>query len=836
MARSVTYNGITKFKPGGITKINTDDIKQTSALANSVVALVGEAEGGKPSHLYRLASPSDALTIFKEGPLVDAIRNVFQPSNDPLVPGGASEVLVWKTNQGTQSSASLPSDGVLPALSSSVTSGTGTTLVDSSLAGDYEDDRFVGTILVLRPWTATAEVASVTAYNGTTGAFTTAGFSSAPSASDDYILYPGNRIPLLSATSAAGTTTTLPLVADVEDEELDGLWVKIYSSTSDYSLRQITATVGSTDTITVFPALPSVPVAGTVVQVLAPSVELTSLDYGIHTNQLSVSVVSGTNYGRVVIVSDGVQRIQSPDLGGRPVATLLYRGAAASVSDSVAAGSTASVIQLTTGGLGINSQVNKQVLINGVYTRVAANTASSLTVYPPLPSAPSSGSVEIMPLTSAAISVSTSSGVATNLSVTLTGVVGDDISVVITPTMTLRQLAAAVNANPNYLMTVAAGVNQDTILASTLDRTLAAQALYSASISTSGVTRDIMAIVEYINSTSQLVSASRSTSLLTSGAAVPMYYDFSLSGGSRGVSANSNFQEGLDQFLEVRANQVCPLIDEDLANEGYGSTATWASVAAQLASHVGIARGTAQHPAGERSGYIGYKGSLTNLVAAANSLNDEDIHIIPTYPTLLNASGTLVSFGPRMGAVLAAGMRAGVAEVGEPLTHKYIRALSITQDPSWSPTNLTDATALIRAGVLFAEPVPGKGIRWVRDLTTHVSTDNLCFVEGSVRDAIRYVAYDLRTRLVERFTGRKAAPATIASIKSYAAVLLDEYKAASIIVDSTDPMTGATVNAWYNLRVTSNGDTALLEVGFFPVPGINFILQSLHLQIATQSA
>ena len=349
-----------------------------------------------------------------------------------------------------------------------------------------------------------------------------------------------------------------------------------------------------------------------------------------------------------------------------------------------------------------------------------------------------------------------------------------------------------------------------------------------------------MAIVDYLNDFSTYVSAVRSaeTGSTVSGCCPPadILEPLYLAGGSRGISENTDFQAGLDELLKVRCNSVVPLIDQDLSNEGLGSTATVASVAAQLADHVATARGTGQDKAGERGGFQGFVGTKDQVIAQANSLNDMDVALVAQNPTVLNALGSLEEFGPRMLAVMAASMRAGVTEVAEPLTHKLVRSSGMTQDASWDPGDLTDANEMIINGVLFTETIDGVGTRWVRDLTTWVADDNLAYSEGSVRDAVRFVAYGLRTTLVERFTGKKAAPSTIANVKDAAATFLELTRQDDIIVDSTDPTTGSTIKAYHNLKVTSSGDTVRINVGIFPVPGINFQLTDIYLQLPTQSS
>jgi hypothetical protein len=107
MARSVTFGGQTQYKPGGLTRINTDGTLPINASPTGIIQMVGEAEGGEPGVVQQIDDPSLAKTLFRSGPLADAIKIAFSASGDTRVPGGASRVLAYKTNNSTQSSIKL---------------------------------------------------------------------------------------------------------------------------------------------------------------------------------------------------------------------------------------------------------------------------------------------------------------------------------------------------------------------------------------------------------------------------------------------------------------------------------------------------------------------------------------------------------------------------------------------------------------------------------------------------------------------------------------------------------------------------------------------------------
>ena len=853
MPSFVTFNGITRFLPGGITKVNTDALNAVVAGENSIVALVGEADGGAPGTqgLVTLFDDTRALSLFRSGPIVNAVPLAFQSANDENVPGGASRAIIYKTNNSTQATLSLPADNAdnvigTPAAPGTTTGGSATTLIDTTLASTFADDELNGMWIVLRPFAGDTEVRQIADYDAGTQTMTIVGTDwTAVPVTDDYLVLE-NEVLLTGALDAASTSTIIEfkVVTGFTVNEHAGRWLFIQDASAVTFIRQITGNTATT--LTVSPALPAAPTAGAYAEILANVIDLTSVDWGLHTNGITADpadgvVVAGSKV--VTLAFEGEDEI-SPEVGGAVFFNLLYRGGAEAIGDTVDGIGTTTVFELQTGGLTPSAHIGTQVLVNGELTTITANSATQLTVSPPLTTAPGNNDdVSIRTVTAGVVEVTGASGVATNLLTRLTGVVGDNLGIEFTPNMTLRDLVDHINANVNYLATVPNNVNADVALAADFDfgpRTIVS-VLNSENIATDGLFQNLVALVNYFNSFSELSSATRSTADSSEGCCSPAAFGAgqepaSFAGGARGISLNSDFQAGLDELLKVRANSVVPLIDQDLTNEGFSSTATIASVAAQLSSHVATARTTAQNTAGERGGFIGKRGTKAEVIEQANALNDFDIQLVPQNPTALNASGSLVVFGPRELAVMGASMRAGVIEVGEPLTHKDLRISGIDQDSSWDPTDLTDANDMVINGILFVEPVEGQGFRWVRDITTHIKDNNLAKSEGSVRDIVRFIAFGLRKFLVDIYTGRKATPATVSSVKDDAATFLEQQRSDNLIVDSTDPATQAVIRAFHNLKVTSSGDTLTLNVGFFPAPGINFILNELFVQLAQQAA
>lgn len=779
MSRSVTFNGITRFRPGAISRVNAEALNQIGVTAGGVCGLIGEADGGAPGSagLISLRDPSRAVDIFRSGPLVDAIKLAFQSSGDPLVPGGAAEVVVYKTNASTKSTVSLPS----------TTSNVVTTTVSSA------------------------------------------------------------------------TTTALTVAASLTANALIGRWVKVAIAAlpgAPTFMRRITA--NTTGIITVSPALPQAPAAADTVVVHSNLIDLSSRDYGAHTATIDANLdYNPTDQSYAMTINFAGQQQISPTLGGmlRNYMHVVYRGGPLNVALLVVAGSTTSIINVTPASLVNAANVNMTFVLKDAsgnlkaISKITTNTTGTITLATALSAVPVIGDiVDIYGVTVATGTVTGASGLATAFTSSITGVTGDNLNIAISPTMTVNQLKTAINANINYLATVPSQINGDVELASQFDwgtsTATSMQTSYSGTVATTGFRQDLKEVGAWINANAVYLTAVRSSADPLDGGdgnsvdypddtGDPLPWSFLLSGGTRGISSNSNFQAGFDAMLLRVVDEVVPLIDQDLVNENNSSTATWTAVAGQLVDHVSSARGSAGL---DRGGWIGFRGTKAAYITACNSINDADIACVSQYPTIVGSTGDLVAKGPRECAVMGASMRLGVPEVGEPLTNKFLRVSALTQDASWNPSSVTDSGDLIQNGAMFAETVVGVGTRWVRDLTTWVRDDNLAYSEGSVRDVVRFVVYGLRTLVQNRFTGRKATPATIASIKDAVSSLLETYRTNSVIVDSTDPATGATIRAYHSLKVYSVGDVVQINVGIFPVLGINFELIDLFLSLASQSA
>jgi len=867
MSRSVTFNGQTMFRPGGITRVNADALAQIGLLSNAIVGLVGEAEDGQPGVIITIDDPALAKTQLQGGPLADAVGLAFDPSKDPRVPGGAFRVKAVRVNQGTQASLTM----LARQVQDTAAAGSTDTVINLTTGG------LVASVHVGNTLRIGTEERSITA-NGAASVTVSPAFTAAPLIGTTVqILAPQ----FLFKSKKYGTQGNWVKQEFEKGSTAGSSWTTIFGSKNQFS-----DDLGSTSFL-------DVEYVGQSQQVVVDSGTSTAQDGTSLTDAGKAWGVDALK-GYFVEATDGVwasknlRKIDSNtetkiNVGawqGAPGGALTYSVLRGMVATGTATAGAAATITLAAVGansrnFAVNELIGLVVAITsgtgaGQRRIITANTAavnSVVTVSKNWTTQPDATSVyQLRYVTTATGTVTGSAGKATKFQTSVAvngGLAATDLDITFTPRTSILDLVNTINANPNYRAYVPNGVNS-AILMTSFDFDAGSTAVELRQERTAESTpaypptdpqtkwvnhfrRDAQIILDDINNRNEYVTVTRCTSGgAGTGSGKPEYTGLGtgvpgtigdtfkyLAGGTRGISSNTNWQDGLDKLAQTRVNHVVPLICQDLSSEGYGSTATFASVAAQLAAHVDYCNGAGKS---ERGGYMGMKGTIAQIVAQANAFNNPDVQLCGQRVQALNVDGDLTVFDEWSLAVVAAGMRSGMDEVGEPLTHKYINAISLEQDSGWDPVEVTDANKMIENGVLFAESNEGKGYRFVRDLTTYIVDDNLAYAEGSVRDVVRYVSYGLRKYLEDRFTGRKAKPANVTAIKDCAAEFLERCRTESIIVDSLDEVSGQILHAFYNLRVKISGDIATIRVQVFPVVGINFQLNDIYLQLPVLEA
>jgi hypothetical protein len=277
-----------------------------------------------------------------------------------------------------------------------------------------------------------------------------------------------------------------------------------------------------------------------------------------------------------------------------------------------------------------------------------------------------------------------------------------------------------------------------------------------------------------------------------------------LTGGSEGTPTITQWQAAFDLLKARRYNILVPLTQD--------SAVHFAALTHLLAKNGDLKS--------EANGYVGIGTAggagetRANIQSQIQTLNTRHLCAVSQEVQRYDpATGLATWYPPWMFAALAAGMQAG-STIAEPLTRKLILCTDIRNDASWDVQD--DKSDLIDRGLMIAEKVDGVGIRWVRSITTHLSDDNLAFVEMSSNESLITAVYEFRTTM-DIMIGKRGIGNNVASMVSLAhgvlGRLIDEEK----------------IVAYRALQIEQVGDVFPTSVELALVNPINFIPITVHL-------
>lgn len=414
---------------------------------------------------------------------------------------------------------------------------------------------------------------------------------------------------------------------------------------------------------------------------------------------------------------------------------------------------------------------------------------------------------------------------ATTLSTTVTGAAPDNLSITLAG-KTIKQLCDLIDAHAAYTCTTVYKLATSKSAAD-LDPITTPADIMTAPVTLRGQQKEILDI---INGESSLVSAVRATGV--EGTIASLASKKFLTGGTRGSSTNTLFQNGFDALLASRINTVIPLVSRDasalvpIGETDPASTFTVDAVNTQALAHCILASNTKNRS--ERNCYVSKKDSFANTRAASLTLNHQRASMLFQDVEILDATGNLTFKDPWAAACIVGGIQAGTP-VGTPATFKLINANGIRHQDYNQKTQIDLAIA---DGLTPLETVDSGGIRVVVHNATYSKDANFVYNRPSVLAAADTVAFNLRANLEGIFVGEKARTGSAEAIKNTVISVMATFLQNEIIVgDDTNGGLG-----WKDLLVTIVGSTATVEITITPVQGIDFVLNKITLDNIRQSA
>ena len=396
------------------------------------------------------------------------------------------------------------------------------------------------------------------------------------------------------------------------------------------------------------------------------------------------------------------------------------------------------------------------------------------------------------------------------LKTTCLATAADDLDLDITE-LTTDQIVTMVDALAAYEATLVNSFNADRLdMHTDLNIELVAAALK----------KDTYDFVDWFVKYNPWISAAKKAGV--NGMVAPIEY-VELTGATAGTMTNSDWSDAFLEMKGMRINTVVPLISEDKGSVSVDS------VNALCATHVNDASAT--DGKSERNAYVSKLGTKDEVKEAAKSLANGRVSVAAQDVYYWSETeGEEIWHDPWMYAILCASVQAGT-DVGEPITYKLLNASDMrVRDASWNPKN--DADEMIEAGVLVAEELDTGGWRTIVGNTSYGVDSSWVWNRISVIEAADSVAYDLRYNLEAVFTGTKAKTGTAENIGSFIKSRMEIYlKNDWIVGDDLNEGLG-----YKNLRINLSGATAEINISITPVQGIDWILPTIYLADIRQSA
>lgn len=759
-ATSIFFRGRLIRRPGSYSEVDATGLEGVGLGAAGIVALLGTSVGGRPAgtiekvvDIPRYRSPDAAQSFARSGNLREAAAIAFSPSNDPAVQGGAAEVVMLKVNPATQASATFAN-------------ASGDSLVIS--AADYGE--FTNQIsVVIQDGTAQGKLVTAT-FEGTTesvddiGGDTMFSLLYRPSTGDDGVGWDTMTLDVLaSGLRANATSDTTGADADVLLAET-GAFTAVSANAADTTQTIIVVGVDGGSSV-----VRSAQLTGTT------PVSLGSFDGGVFGAFLSAPAA-----GIVTVVQTGTNlsiAAAAVDTGGEKYgAAFVSNGVVTLVAD---AADTSDVYVVGRSAAG--ARIVETITLTG--TTPVAGTAS----FSEVEAVVTGGVPAARTVTASAVAAQT-----TNASQDTLQKVADFFNA------RQRSNTGTPTEPFGFNFTLVTGLT--TLDPVNLDLTTAP---VDVDLPTTGsFLADLYFLEQAIDSQFSLINATRSSGAVGVPDNTPSAVF--LAGGGEGTTTFADWQTALNLLKQIGVSTIVPLTADQ---------AVHAAVSAHCEFMGGIGRNERDAIVGAQNAGLTGPPTLAEIATQVTALNTRHLRLCAQNIERFNTDGERTTFPPYFQAVVGAGMQAG-SPVGVSLTHKIGNVLSISQDQGWNP--IDDAEMLIERGLFFMEDVENVGRRWVRNVTTNVSSNNIAFTEASVNEAVNFAVFNFRTNL-EFAVGQQGFSGTVNATKSVAQNTL------GLLVDTT------VLTSFRNLDIRLALDVLDVSVEIAPVIPINFVRSVLHL-------
>jgi hypothetical protein len=413
------------------------------------------------------------------------------------------------------------------------------------------------------------------------------------------------------------------------------------------------------------------------------------------------------------------------------------------------------------------------------------------------------------------------------LTTTVVGGSGANLSIDISKYQTVKDLADYISSQTGYTAMAATLANQ--MSPADLDRVAAIGICATgAALRPGRIKRSLSNFKRAVAQSSAVEFEATDVDGLPS----PMSIAVFLAGGAKGSTTGANIVDAIAKLEAVQTNFVVPLFSRDASEDvadgltESGSTYTIDAIHAAVKSH--LLKMSTPKLKRNRLGVLSSWAAYAVSEAKAQTLANYRCTMTMQRVSQVNNDGEVQSFMPWYGACIVAGMQAAGFYKG--ITNKLANVISFEDPSGFDSGNPGDVEKAIESGITFLQRETA-GSKWVSDQTTYGVDTN--FVYNSLQAAYLadVAALNLADSLQRSFVGQSLADVDAATVLSFIATRMDEYRRLKIISSSDDAPLG-----YRNVKVEINGPVLEVSLEIKLSTTIYFIPINLTISQVQQSA
>lgn len=413
------------------------------------------------------------------------------------------------------------------------------------------------------------------------------------------------------------------------------------------------------------------------------------------------------------------------------------------------------------------------------------------------------------------------------LTTTVTGGSGSNLSLSFSDYSTIGDLANYINSQTGYKATALTG--SANLSPSSLDNVSGVGIASTTSVQPGRIKKGAANFEK-----AMLQSSSLDAIVSSSAAGLPdatASYVF-LSGGAKGSTTSASIVNALTALEGIDVNFIVPLFSRDASADiadgmtESSSTYTIDAVHAAVKSHA-LKMSTTKLKK-NRIAMLSYKGTFANAKAKSSSLATYRATLCMQDAKQVDSQGAVQIYQPWLLSCVAAGMQSAGFYKG--LVKKFANVISFVDPVGFDSGKPGDVESALESGLLFLEKATA-GNRWVSDQSTYGLDTNFVYNSLQATYLADVLAIDLSQSLETAYVGKSLADVDAGTVLSFLSSKMDVYKKSKVISASEDAPAG-----YKNVKITINGPVLDVSVEVKLSTSIYFIPLSISISQITQTA